>query len=261
MILSLLLACSGADAPAPPVTPPVVAPAPAPGPDLTDLSARKDQLNVIFIDVDAMRDDFLTPEFAPNLYKLEQQSIDFTSASSAASWTVPATMSIWTGMWPSRHHINNKLTANAAGEMVFSHLDDGIATFPDLLTKQGFRAAAFTGGAGVQARFGYDRGFEVYLDDQVFGGFDHSLPPATQWVDANKDAHFFLFLHGYDVHGQHKLLDESPRQADPTYTGKLDGSIEEQARLREEGLAAIQKAAIRVRSSQSLPIRIREVQV
>jgi choline-sulfatase len=241
MILALLLACTGNDTPPtqpahPPVAPPEVQT------DAYDLSQKADHLNVILIDVDAMRADFLTPEFAPNLVKLAGESIQFTQASSSASWTVPATMAMWTGLWPSRHKIVNKLTPDATGEMVFSHLGDEIPTFPDLLVQKGWRAAAFTGGAGVQARFGYNRGFETYLDDKVFGGFDHSLPPARDWVDANADAHFFLFLHGYDAHGQHPLMEQSPREAVPGYTGKLDGSIEEQARFRELGLAAIQKA-------------------
>ena len=238
MILALFLACTGADAPPAPAPAPVAKPAADP----LDLSARAGDLNVVLIDVDAMRADFLTPEFAPNLTKLAGESVHFTQASSSSSWTVPATMTVWTGIWPSRHKINNKLTPNAQGEMAFSHLDDAIPTFPDLLVQKGWRAAAFTGGAGVQARFGYDRGFEVYLDDKVFGGFDHSLPPARAWLDQNKDAHFFLFLHGYDAHGQHPLVDQTPREAVPSYAGELDGGIEEQGRLREAGLAAIQKA-------------------
>ena len=98
--------------------------------------------------------------------------------------------------------------------------------------------AVVTGGAGVGSKFGFGRGFDTYLDDKPFAGFEYSIPPALEWIGKNRDARFFMFLHGYDSHGQHPV-EGNPRDAMPDYKGTLDGGIEEQARLREEGFANV----------------------
>jgi arylsulfatase A-like enzyme len=136
----------------------------------------------------------------------------------------------------------NKLVPDPAGgkEMVLDRLKDTIPTFPEELTKKGWEAVAFTGGAGISGKFGYNRGFTTYLDDKVFAGMDYSGPPAMEWLSANKDHHFFMFFHGYDVHGQHPV-GKTMAEIDPSYTGPIDGTIEQQAKLREDGLAKIVK--------------------
>ena len=50
-----------------------------------------------------------------------------------------------------------------------------------------------------------------------------------------------MFLHGYDVHGQYELSDASRAATRGDYKGKLDGTIAENAKLREAALAAITK--------------------
>jgi arylsulfatase A-like enzyme len=57
------------------------------------------------------------------------------------------------------------------------------------------------------------------------------------WLKQNKDRKFFLFLHGYDVHGQSMPAGGFDyRFADPHYDGRYTGSSQEQELLREEGL-------------------------
>ncbi len=209
-----------------------------------DLKGRANALNVIFISMDAMRYDRTgaggSPDgLTPNLDQFAEESVVFSHATSAAPWTLPSHMSIWTGRWPSVHGVTNKLKMLSADQMVPTSLSPGIETFPDLLIRSGYTAAGFTGGAGVQASYGFGRNFATYLDDKPFAGYEYSVPPALDWLSKNLDKHFFLFLHGYDAHGQHPLLGISPRDAVPEYKGTLDGSIEEQAKLREQGLATI----------------------
>ena len=210
-----------------------------------DLGAQRDQLNVIVISMDALRYDATGlsgtgPSNTPNLDQFAQEAVVFHDTWSAASWTLPSHMSMWTARWPSIHRVTNKLSLLGADKMAETTLSAGIETYPNLLVQQGFTAAGFTGGAGVQGRYGFARGFSTWLDDRPFAGMDHSVPPALAWLSQRDEAgRFFLFVHGYDAHGQHPLP-ESAIGAIP-YDGALDGSIEEQARLREQGLAAIQK--------------------
>lgn len=218
----------------------------APPRDSYDLRAAQRPYNVVVISMDAVRYDRtgLGPErhpWTPNLQRLAAESVVFHNASSAAPWTVPSHLAIWTGRWPSHHGVVNKLREDPSTRaLVDAALPASVETFPELLVREGFVCAAFTGGAGVSARFGYGRGFHTYLDDRRFAGMDYSLPPAIAWLRAHASERFFLFLHGYDAHGQHPLDDVDPRAVAPDYRGPLDGSVAEQARYREQMLAAIE---------------------
>ena len=242
--LSVLLAltgCSGGEAEAPKAP---VAATPAPGPSF-DFKADASKLNVIFISMDALRFDRTGAggsTYTPNLDAFAKDAVVFTKNTSAAPWTVPSHMAMFTGRWPTHHGVINKLKPNpAGGDLIFDSLKPEIPTFPEKLVDAGWKGVAFTGGAGVQAKFGYGRKFETYLDDKPFAGMDYSGPPAMEWLKAHKADHFFMFFHGYDAHGQHPLTDRDPRAVITDYKGELDGGIEEQAKLREKGLAAIQK--------------------
>jgi choline-sulfatase len=210
-----------------------------------DLKNRAKELNVILVSMDALRYDRTgiggKTGLTPNLDALAEESIVFHNAVSAASWTLPSHMSVWTGRWPSVHGITNKLKLLSEDQMVPTSLSPGIETFPDILIREGWIAGGFTGGAGVQASFGFGRGFDHYLDDRYFGGLDHSIPGALEWLRAHQAERFFLFLHGYDVHGQYELAEASRQSARHDYHGTLDGTIAENAKLREQALAAIQK--------------------
>ncbi len=242
-VLVLLTAC---ETPAPVAEKPVVPVVEVPKGPSFDYAADAAGLNVIFISMDALRFDRTGAggsALTPNLDAFSKEAVVFTKATSAAPWTVPSHIAMFTSRWPTLHGVTNKLIPgpDPKGEMVFDKLADDIPTFPERLVDAGWRAVAFTGGAGVQAKFGYGRKFETYLDDKTFAGMDYSGPPAMDWLKANKDAHFFMFFHGYDAHGQHDLTGIDPRVAIPEYKGALDGGIEEQAKLREKGLAEIKK--------------------
>ena len=207
-----------------------------------DLSEDADELNIILISMDALRWDKTglsgnTQGLTPNLDAFCQEAVVFENAVSAASWTLPSHMSMWTGRWPSVHGVTNKLRLLGADQMAESALSAGIETYPSLLVRDGMTAAGFTGGAGMSGRYGFARDFSVYVDDRAFAGMDYSAPQAIEWLREHREERFFLVVHGYDVHGQYPLPPAMIEGLD--YAGDLDGSIEENARLREQGLAAI----------------------
>jgi len=208
-----------------------------------DLSDRED-LNLVLVSIDALRYDNTglgghKGGLTPNLDAFAEESVVFHNAVTAAPWTLPSHMSVWTARWPSVHGVTNKLKLLAQDQMVETSLSPGIETYPDALIREGFVAAGFTGGAGVQGKYGFGRNFDTYLDDRYFGGMDYSLPAALKWLEGHRSDKFFLFLHGYDTHGQFGLP-EGARSSIDGYDGALDGSIEEQARLREQGLDGIE---------------------
>jgi arylsulfatase A-like enzyme len=138
----------------------------------------------------------------PNLDKLAGESVLFTRAISAASWTLPSFMSVFTGLYPTEHGVTNKFSLPPEGstELKPVALSTGVTTLPELLKANGWRTAAFTGGAGVGGAFGFARGFDVYEDTTDFAGFGENFPKALEWIMKNRGADYFVFVHGYDTH-------------------------------------------------------------
>ena len=195
-----------------------------------DLSDRVDELNVILISLDALRYDMTgiggsKRGLTPNLDQFATEAVVFHDAVANAPWTLPSHMSVWTGRWPSVHGVTNKLRLLSQDQMVPTTLSPGIESFPDHLIRQGWKAAGFSGGAGVQGSYGFSRDFDVFLDDRYFAGMDYSIPPAVEWIEKNRQERFFLFLHGYDSHGQYPLAQAKLDRLKADYTGDLNGDV------------------------------------
>jgi arylsulfatase A-like enzyme len=202
--------------------------------------------NVILVSFDALQAAHVgclgyERDVTPTLDALAAESFTFSRYYSVASWTVPATMTWFTGVYPSEHGLTNKFAVYTPAEQRQARLKDlapRLLTLAEVLQREGYLAAGFTGNAGVSGSFGYDQGFDIYSHEkQRFGSFDRSIPDAIAWLRKNKDRKFFLFLHGYDVHGQCQPAEGFDyRFAPPGYDGRYTGSPQEQELLREEGL-------------------------
>lgn len=202
--------------------------------------------NVIFVSFDALQAAHVgclgyPRDVTPTIDKLASQAYIFTRAYSVASWTVPASMTWFTGVYPSEHRMTNKYTEYTAMARKPARLKDvapNLTTIAEIFKQNGYITGGFTGNAGVSGEFGYAQGFDVYYHDKgTFGGFSRSVPRALDWLKANKDRKFFLFLHGYDVHGQYEPSERYDyRFVDRDYDQRFTGAPLEQEILREEGL-------------------------
>lgn len=205
--------------------------------------------NVIIVAFDGLQAKHLKAygyerDMTPNLDKFFEKSYLFTNTVSPASWTVPAFMSIFTSLYPSEHKLTNKLvevtsaTSTTLADANIDSLRPGTVRLAEILKENGYVTAAFTGDAGVSAKYGYNKGFDFYYETPPFGGFSETEKRAEEWLENHKDSRFLLFLHGYDVHGQHDIeggLDF--RFVDKPYTGPFNGSAQQQRNLRERGLS------------------------
>ena len=95
-----------------------------------DLSTRAKDLNIIFISMDALRYDVTGlnggESATRNLKSFAEEAVVFHNATSAAPWTLPSHMSVWTARWPSIHQVTNKLKLLASNQMVENSLSPGI---------------------------------------------------------------------------------------------------------------------------------------
>ncbi|MCK9431379.1 MAG: sulfatase [Candidatus Omnitrophica bacterium] len=176
----------------------------------------------------------------PNIDRITKGGFLFKNAVAQSSWTVPSTMSYFTSLYPSQHKLLNKYSTYTEEEKIFSNLkklSPEVVTLAEVLRENGYCTGGFTGDAGVGAVFGYGQGFDTYFEGPKFGGMDRSIPAALEWLKRNGKKRFFIFLHGYDVHGQFDPPGGFSREfVNPPYLGELKGGKEEEARIREEGL-------------------------
>ncbi|MDE2079075.1 MAG: sulfatase [Patescibacteria group bacterium] len=201
--------------------------------------------NVIIVGMDAMRADHIHAlgyplETTPNLDALIAHSYTFTNAISASNWTVPGFMSIFTGVFPSIHKVVNKYVTYTPTSQILSNLQQlspNIDTLAQSMKANGYATGGFTGDAGVNHVFGDGAGFDVYTDNITFGDLANSDTHATAWLDSlQKGQKFFMFYHGYDMHGMNYLPPAERIFVPKNYTGPYDGSPAEEAKLREQQL-------------------------
>jgi len=202
--------------------------------------------NVIIIAFDALQTAHVGAygyplKTTPNLDNFAKDSFLFKNAISPASWTVPTYVSWFTSLYPSEHKVVNKFSVYNPPITVIANLRNltpNAVTLAEIMKQNGYTTVGFTGDAGARGAQGNNIGFDIYVDTPAgFNGFDYSVPLALSWLKNNTNKKFFMFLHGYDSHGQYNLKNFTKRFLDFNYTGKFKGTIQEQAALREEGLA------------------------
>lgn len=212
-----------------------------------ELPLKYKDYNLVFVSFDALQAAHVgslgyPKKVTPTIDEMAKTGFNFTNNISVASWTVPASMSWFTGVYPSEHKLTNKFSVfNPPNNNVLSNLKNlspDLVTLAEVLKENGYATGGFTGNAGVNGSFGYGQGFDRYFFEKgKFGSMGVSIPKALDWLKANKDKKFFMFLHGYDMHGQNVPAEGFDyRFVEKGYDKKFTGSAQEQEALREEGL-------------------------
>lgn len=182
--------------------------------------------DLLLISVDTLRADVLglygcDRGASPRLDAWGRGAALFLDAFTHSPKTAPSHMSLFTGLLPHEHGVSNLDSRGAP------RLADDQPLLAELLSGQGFRTAAVTGGGNVRAQLGFDRGFAEYHDRG--DGLDEALKRATQWLqrDRSSGGRWFHFLHTYQVHDPYingaRFL---TRFTDPAYAGRILGDPE-----------------------------------
>ncbi|MFT5679755.1 MAG: arylsulfatase A-like enzyme [Myxococcota bacterium] len=174
-----LLACAPQDAPPP--------------------RAPVDQPDIIVIALDTVRWDRTSladtgPDTTPTLARLARLpgSVRFTRAYTAASWSLAAYASLFTGRDALSHGLG------------FSRkvLAEEHRTLAEVLSAYGYQTAAFSSGPHLDQVNGLARGFSTYRHAQDFAPLTPQIGPALDWLASarQQDAPYLLFVQGYDAH-------------------------------------------------------------
>ncbi|HEX4952891.1 MAG TPA: sulfatase [Thermoanaerobaculia bacterium] len=185
------------------------------------------QPNVLFILVDTLRADHLTPygygrDTSPHIASLlAERGVVAERAYAQAPWTVASAVSYMTGRYP--------------GELLYGPMD-GYAipaetpTLAETFAARGYDTAAFYANYVLRDGNGFGRGFATRwvppaTPDSNFLHADAANARAIPWLRAHQHRPFFLYLHYMDPHDPY----DSPELVDgrspfyPGYRGRFAG--------------------------------------
>ena len=177
----------------------------------------------------------------PHLDQLASEGLRLTRAYSAAPLTLPSHASILTAVSPPVHG----LRANG-----LFRLGPKLPTLATVLKTAGYRTGAFVGAFVLDARFGLNRGFDVYDDrygekqagDPAEGAerrAEDVIKPATAWINPQSNPRsavrslqspWFAWVHLYDPHEPYRAPEpyasqHEPYDAEVAYTDAMVGKL------------------------------------
>ena len=181
--------------------------------------------SVLLISIDTLRADHLSSygyhrPTTPVLDSLAAEGVRFSGAFSASSWTLPSHMSMLTSRYPQGHGAERENQA----------LNPGVLTLAQVLSGSGVRTGAVVSWFYVSARYGFDRGFDDFVEllpaSEDLGAYrkaEDVVDRAIEWLGGQSKARpFFLFVHLFDPH-----MDYSPPPPhDATFPGGSGGNVE-----------------------------------
>lgn len=181
--------------------------------------------HLVLIDIDTLRADALgctapldTPGSSaaaltgtPHLDRwAEQHALVFDDMLSVASWTLPATATLLTGLAVHQHGLDHRSRILATEALPLAQR----------LSLAGYETKAITEGGYVGPSFGFDGGFDTY---QTVSQRTLDWDGAMDWVSQRQSERpFFLFLQTYMVHAPYPHDDRLEDPARP-YEGAFAG--------------------------------------
>jgi arylsulfatase A-like enzyme len=184
---------------------------------------------VVLISIDTLRADHL-PAYGyagvrtPHLDRFRKDAILFTRAYSDVPLTLPAHLSILTGLLPFEHGVRDNL----------GYRFDARAhpTLQSILKARGYATGAAVSAHVLRGRTGIGEGFDFY-DDKIVApaGADalgrvqrpgrDTARIASSWLAGVRDRPFFLFFHVYEPHAPY----EPPEPFKSRFALAYDGEI------------------------------------
>lgn len=148
---------------------------------------------------------------SPNLEAFARDAVTYEHAVTPGTWTVPAHASLFTGLLPSFHGAER-----VPGDRILAMpINPELTTLAELLRAHGFTTGGFVANSTYLSRlFGFDRGFDHYLEDFHFVRAELMLSRSLDWL-AKTPGKAFLFINLLDPH--------EPFEPPPPYDERFPG--------------------------------------
>jgi arylsulfatase A-like enzyme len=173
---------------------------------LAGCAPAQERPNILLYVVDTLRADSLAPYGNPVIEtpaatRLAREGTLYERAYAHSSWTRPSIASLLTGRLPGAHRVEGRRD-RAAEELRF---------LPEALAEVGYHTGAIVTNPNVGAFFGFDQGFEEFVE--LFDHDGEAVVPyqgsrarsdavtrrAIEWIDSARRP-FFLFVLATDPH-------------------------------------------------------------
>jgi len=209
-----------------------------PGPALD--SAPRELQGAVLIVLDTVRADRVSAygysrATTPTLDRLAADGVLFEQVVSFAPWTLPSLATILSGKRADAVYVDNRLRESLV----------------QTIGAAGYRTAAITEGGFFSSYFGFDLGFEHYVEEEgavqlvhagkrrdpgKTGGIETTFRLAGEWIAAHRQERFFLMIHTYEPH--------SPYRRHAFTEGLERGVIGDEFRI--EMLSALRREEVRL---------------
>lgn len=167
--------------------------------------------NLILISLDTVRADVAYSGKFKTIDFLRKNGVSFLNTISSSPLTPISHATVFTGLQPYNHGIRH---------LFKERLKRSVPTLAGILKTHGYKTGAIVSCPGMNKWYGFSKGFDYY-DDEIPKLADGSDPlktidvkkrglalkraplvvaRANKWLDQNKNAPFFLFLHFFDAH-------------------------------------------------------------
>ncbi len=128
-------------------------------------------------------------ETTPFLEELARECVVYENAYTTASFTLIAHMSMLAGLYPAQHGVQEETA-----------LAPEIPLLAERLSELAYYNVAIFRGGWIDERFGYDRGFDVFLERNSAVLAEEAMYEVLD--DRPRNRPLFLFLHLFDAHCQ-----------------------------------------------------------
>lgn len=196
----------------------------------------------LLVSFDTLRADVAYCGAFPTIERLRQRGITFSRTVAAAPLTPPSHASVMSGRYPPNHGVRHLFKET---------IDPNLTLLAEAFQHSGYRTGGIVSCPGMNSWYGLDRGFETY-DDEIPLLADGSDPLQTvdvklrgtalkradvvadralDWLDAEQDKDFFLFLHFFDSHW--------PYEAPTTGLAKTNNAYEDEIAYMDHHLGRV----------------------
>jgi len=178
---------------------------------------RSHMMNVVLLSLDTLRArsvgtyGCLRPT-TPWLDRFGTQGVVFDAAYTTAPHTLPAHVSVFSGLYLRTHTIRSPRQA----------IPPTVSTLTEHLRDAGYETAAFTEDGFVDPGVGIRRGFATYRENtspnlhEPLGQAAATFGAGIEWLGRHRDQATFLFLHTYQVHFPYTPLPPYDQAFEPT---------------------------------------------
>ncbi len=158
--------------------------------------------NIVLIVIDTLRADHLGcygyfRDTSPNIDAFAKQSIFFEQAYAPMATTLPAHVSLFTGLYPLEHNI----LANAGDGGQPFRSKPSMRSIVELAKEDGCVTAGFVGATPLKRVAGLDIGFDTYVQPETAqADAGPTTDAALAWLNQHSHERFLLFVHYFDPH-------------------------------------------------------------